>query len=981
MLDWIFEGIVTWISSVMTSLMDAVSGLFLNALGTDMIVMEEYFPFVTKAYGILQYTAWALLFLITAWQLFRSFGGPISEAENPLTLLARSMLFAVMIGYARSIFQMTLDIARAPYLALMDVTMTAEDFTFAGIEEALKNGLVTIVATTSIVGMLLLVILEIALGWNYFKLLLETVERYVVVGVLCYTSPLSFAMGGSKETNSVFRSWCRMVGSQLILLIMNVWFLRAFNSSVGQFLGNGGALTNGQGSIFLWLFCALAFLKCAQRFDSYLSSMGLSVAQTGSSMGMELLMAARTLSGFGGSKTAGGIFRGSAAGASHTASTATSFATGFANRFKGNSYVRDAVVNGGTRMGAGGSVGFVGRAFGGIAARNGASLSGESIASVASRPAAVSGSIGGDIADRSLQNYMPQLAGRQLKNTQISGGRISTQSVGADGKKTSVEMYNASQFDRPAGPHALVTASDGSQWYQVARGSDAGSFYDAPHFSGSADEAAQVASFFPDAPEGTMLRTVGQGEIEAISPDGVSSMWYNSALFEEPDAPHSVMESANGVDWYAMQPRAEAPGFESGTGTAGSQAGMAGDVSSVETAPLSSTPGGGCAQSNIAGESVYTPESPDYTYTPAPSMDVPSDIPISGSETPLSDIAAPSGYEPGADLSDSGFMPQYGTSDVNTDIPQTGSGMPGSFDLSIGEPVSGGAPQYDTPDVGMDIPQIGHEMPGNFDLSMGESVGDNAPTSQHFAPFSGESDTSCGNVGVSGNAEYSSAAQPQIASPFVDLSQPNTPVTDAGYSQVPLSSPSSNAFESSDHDVGYTPPPAYIDHSSPIAEDSHPGYSQNDAPVDVGHSASHSSSAPSYDSMDAAAAYNQALFQSFMPGYENPVTAIDGSGRSEGHFEVRHADGSGTMFFDSTRYAEPRGDHKTFEDSSGGKWYAVSGQPAVERRPVYENGKPVYEGENVKTISVETVRYRNLPSRHASPVPRRQRDGKNSKKK
>ena len=141
MLDWIFEGIVTWISSVMTSLMDAVSGLFLDALGTDMVVMEEYFPFVTKAFGILQYTAWALLFLITAWQLFRAFGGPITDAENPLTLVARSILFAVMIGYAQAIFQMTLDIARAPYTALMEVTMTAEDFTFAGIEEALKNGL------------------------------------------------------------------------------------------------------------------------------------------------------------------------------------------------------------------------------------------------------------------------------------------------------------------------------------------------------------------------------------------------------------------------------------------------------------------------------------------------------------------------------------------------------------------------------------------------------------------------------------------------------------------------------------------------------------------------------------------------------------------------------------------------------------------------------------------------------------------------
>lgn len=49
MLDWIFDGIVGWVSSVVTKLMDAVSGLFLGALGTDMTAMEEYFPFVSKA--------------------------------------------------------------------------------------------------------------------------------------------------------------------------------------------------------------------------------------------------------------------------------------------------------------------------------------------------------------------------------------------------------------------------------------------------------------------------------------------------------------------------------------------------------------------------------------------------------------------------------------------------------------------------------------------------------------------------------------------------------------------------------------------------------------------------------------------------------------------------------------------------------------------------------------------------------------------
>lgn len=697
MLDWIFEGIVNWISSIVSQMMDAVSGLFLQALGTDMTAMEEYFPFVSKAFTVMQYTAWAILFLITVWQLFRVFGGPITEAENPWTLLARSSIFALLIGYAKPIFMITLDIARAPYTALMELSMTAEDFTFAGVEQALSNGLTTIVAVVSVVGLLLLIILEISLGWNYFKLLLETVERYIVVGVLCYTSPLAFSMGASKTTAPVFKSWCRMVGSQLLLLVMNVWFLRGFNSSVGQYMGNGGALSTGQGSIFLWLFCALAFLKTAQKFDSYLAAMGLNVAQTGSSMGMELLMAARVISGVGGgARSAGSVFKGGGSAVTGTGAAASGFAAGFASKFKGNSYVRDAVVDGGVRMGAGGSVGFVGRAFGGMAARNGATLTGESISSVASRSPNVSGSIAGDIADRSLGNYMPQLGGYQLKDTQISGGQISTVATSAGGQSSNVEMYNAAQFDKPDGPHSVVTASDGSQWYQMASGAGAGAFYDAPAFTGDISEAAQVAQAFPDAAEGTTLRTVGDGVIEASGADGGNAMWYNSAYYDEPDAPHTVMQSANGVDWYAMQQHAETPEFESG---------------------------------------------------------------------------------------------------------------------------------------------------------------------------------------------------------------------------------------------------------------------------------------------DAAAMYNQAQFSQFMPGYEQKISSVDGSGRADGHFEVRHENGSGTMFYDTTQYAAPRGDYQVFEDARGGQWYAIRGEASVERKPVYENGKPVYDGESVRTVSVETVRYKQTPSRFEEPKPRKNSGSKPPRRK
>lgn len=651
--------------------------------------MEEYFPFLSKAFDIMQYTAWAMLFLITVWQLFKAFGGPISESEHPLQLIARSSIFALLIGYAKPIFEIVLDIARAPYTALMDIQMSAEDFTFAGVEQVLMSGITTLVSVITVVGLILMLILQISLGWNYFKLLLEVVERYIVVGVLCYTSPLAYCMGGSKATEPVFKSWCRMVGSQLLLLVLNVWFLRGFNSAVGQFIANAGATSTGQGNIFLWMFCALAFLKTAQKFDSYLAAMGLNVAQTGSGMGMELLMSARVLTGLGGSvRSAGSVFHSSASAPG--GATATAFASGFASKFKGNSYVRDAVVNGGTRMGAGGGLGFVGRAFGGMAARNGATLTGESISSVATRTPNVSGSIAGDIADRSLSNYMPQFSGHKLGNTQISGGHISTTATGADGKSSNVDLYNVSQFEKPQGPHSVVTASDGSQWYQMAGGEGRGAFYSTPEFTGNPAEAAEVAATFPGAAEGTVLRSVDEGVLEA-STDAGNTNWYNSAFYQEPDAPHSIMTDANGVEWYAMAQHGAVPEFETG---------------------------------------------------------------------------------------------------------------------------------------------------------------------------------------------------------------------------------------------------------------------------------------------DEAMIYNQAAFREFMPGYEQQITSVDGSQRGDGHFEVRHEDGSGTMFYDTAQYDAPRGDYQVFEDRDGHQWFAVHGEPVVERKPVYDNGKPVYDERGVVSTNVESVRYRSTPSRFGDP---KQRDDTQTK--
>lgn len=932
MLDWIFEGIVTWISSIVTDLMDAVSGLFLNALGTDMTAMEEYFPFVEKAFTVMQYTGWAILFLVTVWQLFRIFGGPITEAENPWTLIARSSLFALLIGYAKPIFTLALDIATAPYTALMDVTMSAEDFTFAGVGNALSNGLTTIVSVVSVVGLLLLVILEIALGWNYFKLLLETVERYVVVGVLCYTSPLAYSMGASKTTSNVFRSWCHMVGSQLLLLVMNVWFLRAFNSSMGQFMGNSGALSTGQGSIFLWLFCALAFLKTAQKFDSYLASIGLNVAQTGSSMGMELLMAARVVSGIGsGTRSAGNVFRGGSS-ATGTGAASAGFAGGFASKFKGNSYVRDAVVSGGSRMGMGGTIGFVGRAFGGMAARGGATLNGDSISSVASRTSDVSGTIAGNIADRSLGNYMPHMAGQKLTNTQITGGRISTTSTSPDGKNASVEMFNAAQYEKPDVPHSVVTASDGSQWFQMASGSGAGAYYAVPEFNGDVSEAGKVSATFPDAADGTVLRTADEGVIEASSP-GEKSLLYNSGMYAEPEGEHSVVTDADGNTWYQMSAEGIADG--------------------------SVTP-----PAFIGGDNVSFPEMDDGTSFTAVGDGVMEANSADGSSML---------YNSAMYAEPEGEHSVVTDGDGNTWYQMSSGDMPPQFTGDNGV-------SFSAMPEGTEFTQTGNGVV--------ETTGADGGSTLYSSTMYAEPEGDHSVVTADDGSSWYQVSGTDLANGTVSAPQYIGNMADAPQGDV--------SFPEMAEGTTYTPQGAGV-----VEATGEPGnntlwyssanYEEPDAPHTVMQSANgvdwyamqpHASS-PEFESGEAANAYNQAQFQSFMPGYEASVASVDGSNRQDGYFEVRNKDGSGTMFYDTAQYAAPRGNYQVFEDANGSQWYAIHGESAVERKPVYgKDGKPVYEdADTVKTRTVETVRYKNTPSKFTEPKRREKTEIKPPKRK
>lgn len=230
----ILDGIVSWIAEQVMNILDMISSSVLGALGCNMDTFIRYFPAAETMYHIFVALAIGLILLNLVWQLFKNFGLAMgTEAEDPVKLLIRSAFFIMLAMFSDEILDMVLKIGGTPYSWIM--TEELPPLNFANFNSVLLT-ILGVVANGSVA--LIALILILILAWNYIKLLFEAAERYVLLGVLVYTAPVAFAMGASQMTSSIFKSWCRMVGGQVFLLLMNAWCLRIFTSMIGNFLSN-----------------------------------------------------------------------------------------------------------------------------------------------------------------------------------------------------------------------------------------------------------------------------------------------------------------------------------------------------------------------------------------------------------------------------------------------------------------------------------------------------------------------------------------------------------------------------------------------------------------------------------------------------------------------------------------------------------------------------------------------------------------------
>lgn len=230
----ILDGIVQWIAEQVMYGLDLINTSVLGALGCDMTTFLRYFPAAETMYNIFVALAIGMILLNLIWQLFKNYGLIAGvEAEDPVKLTIRSVLFILLAYFADEIVELILKIGGTPYAWIMSSelpTLNFADFnsvilTILGV---CANGAVALIA----------LILVLILAWNYIKLLFEAAERYVLLGVLVFTAPVAFATGAAQSTSNIFKAWCRMFGGQIFLLLMNAWCLRLFITMVGTFLAN-----------------------------------------------------------------------------------------------------------------------------------------------------------------------------------------------------------------------------------------------------------------------------------------------------------------------------------------------------------------------------------------------------------------------------------------------------------------------------------------------------------------------------------------------------------------------------------------------------------------------------------------------------------------------------------------------------------------------------------------------------------------------
>ena len=234
----------------------------------DLSYFRQVVPVADDILDIIIAVGWALLLGNLVFQAAKSMATGLGfEGEDPKLLFTRTFVFAFLLLASPQICEIGLGIS-AHVIQLLQiptsVTVTIPD------ENNFSLG----------ASWLLIIIIGFIIMWQFVKLCFEVAERYVVTAILVLMAPLAFGMGGSKNTEDIFKGWCRMFGSMCVMMVLNVVFLKLLISAMGY-------VPSGV-SVLPWMLFIVGIARVARKADSIVARMGLNPAITGDGLGRGL---------------------------------------------------------------------------------------------------------------------------------------------------------------------------------------------------------------------------------------------------------------------------------------------------------------------------------------------------------------------------------------------------------------------------------------------------------------------------------------------------------------------------------------------------------------------------------------------------------------------------------------------------------------------------------------------------------------------
>ena len=281
--------IVQSLSSALGDVLEGFMTMFLEALDMNLSSFLDVFPLLATFYTYLRSFAVAMTAIIAGKALATFWFGAIdnSAKDSPLMILVKTFFAVAAIYWGGYLLEYIVHLGSIPYNHFLNIEAVTEGKVY--FKEFISGffGFATasITSWSNLAKGLCEIFLLIIIAWNLFKLVVEICERWLMVGVLVYTSPLIYCTIPSYDTSGVFRRWVSMFVGSVIQMSLSVMFLKLILSGFNA----------GGSNYVIKLLMVLAMCKIAQRVDTYLQQLGVGVATTGGNMVDDLIAGAHGL--------------------------------------------------------------------------------------------------------------------------------------------------------------------------------------------------------------------------------------------------------------------------------------------------------------------------------------------------------------------------------------------------------------------------------------------------------------------------------------------------------------------------------------------------------------------------------------------------------------------------------------------------------------------------------------------------------------